>query len=86
MKEIRAGDIVYCARGRDEGYFAVMRTEGKFCFLADGRRRNTQKPKKKNIKHVVFAGALPQEISERIVAGGKVGNSARSGFKNERNS
>ncbi len=74
MEEIKAGDVVYCACGRDEGHFAVMRTEGKFCFLADGKRRDTRQPKKKNIKHVKYAGTLPEDISARIVAGGQVGN------------
>lgn len=72
--ELRSGDVVWCSSGRDEGYFAVMRTEGKFCFLADGARRKTDFPKKKNGRHVEYAGRLPEEIAGRIAAGGKIGN------------
>ena len=39
-RSFSCGDVVKCFRGRDEGFFAVMRTEGKFCYLADGRRRS----------------------------------------------
>ncbi|PWM72189.1 MAG: hypothetical protein DBX59_07030 [Bacillota bacterium] len=72
--ERSCGDVVKCFRGRDEGYFAVMRTDGKFCYLADGARRKTEAPKKKNVKHVEYVGRLPQEVAARIANGGKVGN------------
>ena len=74
MEKIKAGDVVYCGCGRDEGYFAVMKAEGKFLFLADGKRRKTENPKKKNIKHAAYAGVLPEDIADRIRTGGKVGN------------
>ena len=35
-RSFSCGDVVKCFRGRDEGFFAVMRTEGKFCYLAAG--------------------------------------------------
>lgn len=73
-RSFSCGDVVKCFRGRDEGFFAVMRTEGKFCYLADGRRRSAAAPKKKNVKHVEYAGRLPEEVAARIAAGGKVGD------------
>lgn len=73
MEKIKAGDVVYCGCGRDEGYFAVMKAEGKFLFLADGKRRKTENPKKKNIKHAAYAGVLPGDIADRIRTGGQGG-------------
>ena len=72
--EIVAGDVVKCDCGRDRGYFAVMRTEGRFCYLADGARRRVETPKKKNRKHTEYAGRLPEEIVGQIERGEKVGN------------
>ena len=72
--EPKCGDVVKCSRGRDDGFFAVMKTEGRFCYIADGARRKTENPKKKNGRHGEVAGRLPEEIASRIAAGGRVGN------------
>ncbi|MCL1831398.1 MAG: KOW domain-containing RNA-binding protein [Oscillospiraceae bacterium] len=41
------------AAGHDKGsWYAVVRQESGFVYIADGRRRKLNAPKKKNIKHV----------------------------------
>ena len=45
--------IVISKSGRDKGkWFAVIKTEGNFVYIANGKLRKIENPKKKNIKHV----------------------------------
>ncbi len=47
------GQLVTSLAGRDKTItFAVIKTEGEYVFLADGRNRKTQTPKKKKAKHI----------------------------------
>ena len=51
--EARTGMIVRSAAGRDKGKFMVIVSiEGDFAYIADGRERKLDKPKKKRLKHV----------------------------------
>ena len=51
--EIKAGSIVKSASGHDKGlYHAVINIDGDFAFIADGKHRHIDKPKKKRIKHL----------------------------------
>lgn len=50
--ELKPGMVVQSIRGHDEGLFAVLRVEGNFAFLANGKLRPLEKPKKKNLKHL----------------------------------
>ena len=41
--------------GRDKGYFmVVVKQEGKFLYVCDGKQRPLERPKKKNEKHLSF--------------------------------
>lgn len=45
--------IVRSAAGRDKGKFMVIVSiEGDFAYIADGRERKLDKPKKKRLKHI----------------------------------
>ena len=47
------GSVVRAEAGRDGGgYFAVIDYDEKYCFIADGKSRKLDKPKRKNIKHI----------------------------------
>lgn len=51
---ITAGSIVKSAFGRDKDrYFVVIKIDGDFVFLVDGKVRRLLSPKKKRIKHVI---------------------------------
>ncbi|MBP1563389.1 MAG: KOW domain-containing RNA-binding protein [Oscillospiraceae bacterium] len=50
---ITAGTVVISRAGHDCGRaMLVVRTDGEFLFVADGKERKLEKPKKKNRKHV----------------------------------
>lgn len=54
--ELKIGAVVQSLRGHDEGFFAVVRMEEKFAYLANGKLRPLEKPKKKNLRHLNDTG------------------------------
>ena len=62
--EIRRGQIMRSLAGHDKGDFqAVLKTEGAFAYMADGKRRTLDHPKKKKLMHLAAAGAVLSEES-----------------------
>ena len=50
---IAQGMVVKSMAGHDSGsYYAVMRLENGFAYIADGKRRKAEAPKKKNPLHL----------------------------------
>lgn len=52
MPELTVGSMVQSISGHDKGFFAVVKIDNGFAYLADGRSRLLDKPKKKNPKHL----------------------------------
>ena len=51
--EFKEGMVVKAKAGRDAGgCYLVLRCEGRYCWIADGRRRKISSPKKKNLLHL----------------------------------
>lgn len=47
------GLVVYSKAGKDKGeYFTVVKSEEKFVFVANGKRRVLENPKRKNMRHL----------------------------------
>lgn len=54
MKEVKPRDIVISLAGHDKGSaYVVIKTEGEFAFLADGKLKKLAAPKKKSLKHLM---------------------------------
>ena len=69
----RQGDVVRSAAGHDQGqFFLVIREEGDFLWLVDGKNRRIEAPKKKRRKHVVSAGFWTHPVAGRMQDGGPV--------------
>ena len=47
----------------------MLRVEGDFVWLADGKRRKLETPKKKRRKHVVSAGVWTHPVAGRLQDG-----------------
>lgn len=76
MMDIARGNIVQSIAGRDQGdMFFVLKVEGEFLLLADGRSRRVEKPKRKKSRHVQFAAAEDIRVSQKIESGEKITNS-----------
>ncbi|MBP8594231.1 MAG: KOW domain-containing RNA-binding protein [Ruminococcus sp.] len=53
------GSVVKAQAGRDSGgFFAVVGLEEEYCFIADGKSRKLECPKRKNIKHLSFTNSV----------------------------
>ncbi len=53
------GRIVRSLAGRDKGKFlVVVKADGDFLYLADGKERRLDSPKKKRIKHTAFTNTV----------------------------
>ena len=56
---IQKGSIVRAKSGHDKGrFFLVLSTEGNYAFIADGKTRRLEKPKKKNILHLAATNII----------------------------
>ena len=56
---IPVGTIVKAKAGRDkEGFFVVVKSEEKWAYIADGRRRKVESPKKKNPVHLTVTNTV----------------------------
>ena len=60
MTEYEAGCLVQSLAGHDRGgLFIIIREDGDYVYLADGRTRSVSKPKRKKKKHVqLHPGAI----------------------------
>ena len=68
--------IVISLAGRDKGqYFLVIDKAEDYVLLADGKGRKLEKPKKKKLRHVRFAGRSDSRAAQKIRSGEKLLNS-----------
>jgi hypothetical protein len=67
------GMVVTSRAGRDAGdrYVVVGAAGAEMVLVADGRRRGAERPKKKNVKHLIVHGPA-QPLASRLRAGGAV--------------
>ena len=64
---MKTGNVVQATAGKEKGeIFVVVKVEGKFAFIADGKRISLFKPKKKNLKHIQKVSK--QSFSESLIA------------------
>ena len=65
--EIAKSNIVRSNAGRDRGkLFCVMRVEGEYLLLADGKSRKVESPKRKKRRHVLFVADDDTRLSAKI--------------------
>ena len=73
--DIEAGSLVFSNAGRDKnGMFLVLEVCGEYCFIADGRSRKSEKPKRKKIKHLTCTGETAASLKSKIDSGEKPTN------------
>ena len=59
------GQVVYSKSGHDKTLpFVVLRVDGEYLYLADGKRRTLEHPKKKKQKHVHKTNSNREAIRE----------------------
>ena len=74
--DISKADIVASKAGRDQGqFFFVLDTDGEYVYIADGKGRRVEQPKRKKRKHVEKISQTDTRVAEKIRNGEKVLNS-----------
>ena len=74
--EIDKSSLVVSKAGRDKGQlFYVIDTDEQYVYLADGKSRKLEKPKRKKRKHIEQIPRTESRIAEKIRNGEKVLNS-----------
>ena len=68
-------DVVISINGRDEGKrFLVIETQGEYSFIADGKGRRIEKPKRKKNKHLMLEDKINSLVAAKLIEGEKVTN------------
>ena len=76
IPSITISDVVVSTAGRDAGeWFYVIEEDPIYLFLANGKDRTLEKPKRKKRKHVQKVLRSETRVAEKIKSGNKVLNS-----------
>lgn len=74
--EVDKSSLVVSKAGRDQGQlFYVIDADEQYVYLADGKSRKLEKPKRKKRKHIEQIPRTESRIAEKIRNGEKVLNS-----------
>ena len=75
IPELTISDVVVSTAGRDAGeWFYVISEDPIYLYLANGKDRPLDKPKRKKRKHVQKVLRSETRVAEKIKTGGKVLN------------
>lgn len=68
MDRYEAGMLAWSRAGHDkERLYVIVRTQGEYVYLCDGRLRPLEKPKKKKLRHIQVIRQIPKELQETAV-------------------
>lgn len=71
--EYQIGQVVYSKSGHDKGDVQmIVAVEGEYLFLADGKRRKLEKPKRKKMLHVQPTFHVEEEVAAKLQEGAYV--------------
>ena len=76
MDKFNVGDLVLSVAGRDLNHaFIVIKIEGNYAYVVDGKIHKAQNPKKKKFKHIkLIKSAILLEIACKISCGCPIKN------------
>ena len=58
-----AGMLAWSRAGHDkETLYVIVKTEGEYVYLSDGRLKPVDHPKKKKIRHIQIVRQIPEEL------------------------
>ena len=76
LPDIQISDVVMSTAGRDQGeWFYVIDVDPVYLFLANGKDRTIEKPKRKKRKHTKKVLRSETRVAGKILSGDKVLNS-----------
>ena len=72
---MEVSDIVLALAGRDKGgYFLIVGADDSFLYIADGRSRKVESPKRKKRMHLQFEAKCAGIAAEKLKSGAKASN------------
>ena len=75
IPDIKISDVVVSTKGRDQGnWFYVIAEDPVYLFLANGKDRTLDRPKRKKRKHVQKVLRSETRVAEKLRLGDKVLN------------
>lgn len=71
LRYLTIGQLVKSVAGRDKNRWMIVIEvlDDKYVYLADGKTRKIEKPKKKQMKHLAKTNKIFKDISESIIQG-----------------
>ena len=76
ISDFNISDVVMSTAGRDQGkLFYVIGTDPVFLFLANGKDRTLEKPKRKKRRHIQKVLRSETRVAAKLLSGDKVLNS-----------
>ena len=76
ISDFNISDVVVPTAGRDQGkLFYIIGTDPAFLYLANGKDRTLEKPKRKKRKHIQKVLRSETRVADKLRAGDKVLNS-----------
>ncbi|NLK37336.1 MAG: hypothetical protein GX299_04570 [Epulopiscium sp.] len=65
--EYTVGQVVYSKSGHDKGdALLILSVEGEYVYLADGKRRTLEKPKRKKVKHIQPTNYINYALQKKL--------------------
>ena len=65
--EVLVGSVVRSLAGHDKGdYFIVLSVVGDCAYIADGKLRKVESPKRKKLKHIQISNKIATDLRERL--------------------
>ena len=75
MKKLGTGMTAVSLAGHDTGKrYMIMKAEGEYVYLADGKIRTIENQKKKKVKHIQVAYEIAPEIQKLLDEGNELTN------------
>ena len=76
ISDFNISDVVVSTAGRDKDeLFYVIKTDDQFIYLANGKDRPLDKPKRKKRKHIQKVLRSETRVAQKLTSGDKVLNS-----------
>ena len=76
LSDIQIADVVASTAGRDQGkWFYVLNLDDTYLYLANGKDRRIEQPKRKKRRHVQKVLRSETRVAAKILSGDKVLNS-----------
>jgi ribosomal protein L14E/L6E/L27E len=75
MNEFYAGQLVFSKAGHDKGQlYVIIKVEKEYVYLVDGISKTSEKPKRKNRKHIQPVNYILTDLADKLELNQKIEN------------